>query len=201
MDRRKALALAAATTAALGSATVAFAAVSGVSLLGFGVAHATRLGSLTSYQPTYRRSAGVVTIIRTKNVYDRVVVGDVAAAAAKTTVPSISVAAPAPQPARDVAAPAVVAPNAKAVRRHPVPATPTTRPARSRRSPTSTTERTPEPRPPSTTTTPVRAVPPTTTTRPPGVPGDWPPGRPVPPIPPNCGHPELEDNGVWNCGD
>jgi len=177
MDRRKALALAAAITAALGSATVAFAAVSGVSLLGFGDAHAARLGSLTSYQPNYRRSAGVVTIIRTKNVYDRVVVADAAAGPAKTTVRSISVAAPAPQPARDVAAPAVAAPNARTVRRHPVPTTSTTRPARSRRPPTSTTERTTEPRPPSTTTTPVGAV------------------------PPNCGHPELEDNGVWNCDD
>lgn len=35
--------------------------------------------------------------------------------------------------------------------------------------------------------------------RPPGVPADWPAGKPIPPMPPNCKHPQLEDNGVWNC--
>jgi hypothetical protein len=37
------------------------------------------------------------------------------------------------------------------------------------------------------------------TTRPPGVPDDWPAGKPIPPMPPNCKQPQLEDNGVWNC--
>jgi hypothetical protein len=35
--------------------------------------------------------------------------------------------------------------------------------------------------------------------RPRGVPEDWPAGKPVPPMPPNCHEPQLEDNGVWNC--
>ena len=51
---------------------------------------------------------------------------------------------------------------------------------------------------PATTTT---SAPVTTTTRPPGVPKDWPPDKPIPPVPPNCHHPQLEDNGVWNCED
>jgi hypothetical protein len=52
------------------------------------------------------------------------------------------------------------------------------------------------------TTPPVTAAPApatTTTTRPPGVPSDWPPDKPIPPMPPGCREPQLEDNGVWNC--
>ena len=30
---------------------------------------------------------------------------------------------------------------------------------------------------------------------------DWPAGKPIPPIPPGCRQPQLEDNGVWNCDD
>ena len=30
---------------------------------------------------------------------------------------------------------------------------------------------------------------------------DWPAGKPIPPIPPGCREPVLEDNGVWNCDD
>lgn len=39
----------------------------------------------------------------------------------------------------------------------------------------------------------------TTTTRLPGVPADWPADEPIPPMPPGCQKPQLEDNGVWNC--
>lgn len=48
---------------------------------------------------------------------------------------------------------------------------------------------------------PPAAVPPstTTTTRPPGVPDDWPADEPIPPMPPGCQKPQLEDNGEWNC--
>ncbi len=49
---------------------------------------------------------------------------------------------------------------------------------------------------PVTTTT---AAPVPVTTRPPEVPEDWPAGKPLPPIPPGCREPHLEDNGVWNC--
>lgn len=40
---------------------------------------------------------------------------------------------------------------------------------------------------------------PATTVRPSGVPADWPANRPIPPMPPGCQKPQLEDNGVWNC--
>jgi hypothetical protein len=56
---------------------------------------------------------------------------------------------------------------------------------------------TPPARPTTTTTPPPPTV--TTTTLPPGVPADWPPGKPIPPMPPGCRKPQLEDNGVWNC--
>lgn len=39
----------------------------------------------------------------------------------------------------------------------------------------------------------------TATTRPPGVPADWPADQPIPPMPPGCRDPQLEDNGEWNC--
>jgi hypothetical protein len=31
------------------------------------------------------------------------------------------------------------------------------------------------------------------------VPADWPADKPIPPMPPDCEKPQLEDNGVWNC--
>lgn len=51
-----------------------------------------------------------------------------------------------------------------------------------------------------TTVAPTTTKPATTTTvRPPGVPKDWPAGKPIPPMPANCKDPQLELNGVWNC--
>ena len=70
--------------------------------------------------------------------------------------------------------------------------------------PSTTREPAPEPaadEPTSTTTPTTTAAPVTTTTRPRGVPADWPPDKPIPPMPPNCQQPQLEDNGVWNCQD
>ena len=56
---------------------------------------------------------------------------------------------------------------------------------------------------PATTTTkpPTTTSPSTQTTLPPGarIPSDWPPGKPIPPVPEGCKQPVLEDNGVWNC--
>ena len=47
---------------------------------------------------------------------------------------------------------------------------------------------------------------PITTTAPPAavpsgarIPNDWPANKPIPPIPPGCEKPQLEDNGKWNC--
>jgi hypothetical protein len=207
MDRKKALALAATVTGVLASTTVAVAAVTGVSVLGFGGTHTARLSSLASYETSADASPGVIT--HTTEVYDKVVVeGTPRAVAAAAPAGLMAPPAAASQPA-GAAAPAVVTPRLGPARhrRHPAPNTPTT--ARSTGSPrpasTPTTEPTgPEPTdppviaPPSTTST-IPLV--TTTTRPPGVPRDWPPGKPIPPMPPNCRHPQLEDNGVWNCGD
>ncbi len=55
-----------------------------------------------------------------------------------------------------------------------------------------------------TTAAPTTAAPkvtPTTVARPPGVPSDWPAGKPIPPMPAVCSQPQLELSGVWNCGD
>ena len=211
MDRRKALAFAAAVTGVLASMTVAVAAVSGVSLLGFGGKHASRLDALASYQSSADPGAGVIT--RTRNEYDKVVVGDASLAASTRsagvvskpaavsqapggeTSPSGAAPRPAPKHARRAAsAPSATVPAGKA---HGGSwATTTTEPRSTTTEPRLTTTG-----PPSTTTTTATTLPPvTTTTRPPGVPRDWPPGKPIPPMPPNCRHPQLEDNGVWNCG-
>ncbi len=69
--------------------------------------------------------------------------------------------------------------------------------------PTPTTITTPTATP--TTAHVITTVPPTApstgTTLPPDarIPSDWPTGSPIPPIPPDCEEPVLEDNGIWNC--
>ena len=209
MERRKALALAAAVTGSLGSATVAVAAVGGLSVLGFGAGHhATQLSSLASYQTSGAGAGGVVT--RTKDVYDRVTVGTHTAAMTR----SASAAAPAVLDPTVAPGPTDAVPAlqpAKTHRRRTTKAVPRS----TTRTPTPTTIRSPavqQPEPPepaTTTTTEPPAIqsptttttmaPVTTTTRPRGVPADWPPGKPIPPMPPNCRDPQLEDNGVWNC--
>jgi hypothetical protein len=213
MERRKALALAAAVTGTLGTASIALAAVGGFSVLGFGAAHHdARLNSLTSYQSGAAGAAGVVT--RTKDVYDRITVEAERAAAATRSAGLVSAVAPAlTEPANGPVS--VTVPRAGTTKRHrrrttnaaprstprePAP-TSTTEPARVSEppeapspSPTTTTTQ-----PAATTTTTTTMPPVTTTTRPRGVPADWPPGKPIPPMPPNCRQPQLEDNGVWNC--
>ena len=60
---------------------------------------------------------------------------------------------------------------------------------------------------PTTPTTPRTTAPPATTAPPPppastlpaGVPKDWPSNKPIPPKPEGCVSGQLEDNGVWNC--
>lgn len=54
---------------------------------------------------------------------------------------------------------------------------------------------------PRTTTPPVTTAKPPSSTLPPGVSNDWPPGKPIPPKPVGCIDGQLEDNGVWNCQD
>lgn len=175
MHRRKALALAGASTLVLGSGLVASAAMAG-SFLGFGRTGSDGVGSFTA-TPVVSSSKTRVSV-RSRDVYDRYVV-DVGAAQQGA---ASGVAAPAPRPAAPlgtVAASVSVAVPPLYRGGAPVVVTPTT----------------------------VRAIPyrptPTTivtsTTRPPGVPDDWPAGKPIPPMPANCKQPQLENNGVWNC--
>jgi hypothetical protein len=110
------------------------------------------------------------------------------------TVPPIPALAPVvPAPARPVPptpdaepppvpTPAPAPPSAAAPAPAPTPA-PTAVPA-----PTPA----PAPQPPPT-------VAPAGSPVPAGVPRDWPANKPIPPMPPGCRQPQLEDNGVWNC--
>jgi len=174
MHRSKALALAVASTLVLGSGLVASAAVAG-SFLGFGRTGSDGVGSFTA-TPVVSSSKPRVSV-RSRDVYDRYVV-DVGAApqGAASGVP-----VPAPKPAVLAAPLGTVAASVPYVHRGgaPVVATPTTVRAIPSH-PTPTTNVTP-------------------TTRPPGVPDDWPAGKPIPPMPANCKQPQLENNGVWNC--
>ncbi len=142
-----------------------------------------------------------------------------------TSVPTSQAAAPtldavvAPAAASGVAAPtglATAQPDVAAPDVEPNPTTnapsptPETAPA-----PQATPETAPTPEPaPSTSsapapapTTPTTMAPkPPTTTAPPAavasgarIPRDWPANKPIPPIPPGCEKPQLEDNGKWNC--
>jgi hypothetical protein len=205
MERNKALALAATITCVLGSTAVAAASVGGTSILGFGGGSDVRFASVEQSQ-----DAGQTTPVvrRTKNVYDKVVVDGTTTPAGRST----GTRSPGILPA----APGSVIP-AETVTTRPEPGSSGSEGAggevhRRRTSPSPTAARTPPtrapsedatepttapPDPPSTTT----AAPVTTTTRPPGVPKDWPPDKPIPPMPPNCHQPQLEDNGVWNCQD
>jgi hypothetical protein len=191
MERRTALAVASTATALLGSTVVAAASVTNTSLLGFGPGARAAVAIATS--DTARPAS--TTVRRTRDVYDRYVV-----AVGTDATPGADSAAPRTVPTGIVpatAAPATGLPS--------VDSTPTSLPARHRGSDgsddtTPTTARTPltspTPVPPSTTT-----IPTTPTTRPRGVPRDWPADKPIPPMPPNCREPKLEDNGVWNCDD
>jgi hypothetical protein len=185
LERRKALATAASVTLFVGTGIVAAATVGHVPLV-----HG-------STGPSNEASAPDV-VTRYRDVYDRIVV---AGASTKAT--------PAASGARRAAGASthssVSTPGGAST-------TPTTAPARAKRGSTPTTRRTSST--PTTHTTPTTGTsgtttPPTTTpatlpvttptTRPPGVPSDWPAWKPIPPMPPGCQKPELEDNGVWNC--
>ena len=207
MERQKALALAAAVTCVLGSTGVAAAAVGGTSLLGFGGGNDVQYAALSG-----SRAGGnsIEVVRRTKDVYDKFVVDTpTTSAARRARAKSTPVAVP---PARTVVAPLVPSPSSSKTvrsgggsagvhRRRPeqkpttVRKAPARPPAQATSAPTSGVS---DPQDPPTTTT---VAPVTTTTRPPGVPRDWPAGKPIPPMPPNCKQPQLEDNGVWNCQD
>jgi hypothetical protein len=195
MERRKALAAASAATLVLGSTIVAAASVTGASFLGFGGTSRHSAGSLATIaaHPAKQR-----VVVRTRDMYDRFVVdtGTAGAAGAAGTGPATppGPGAPALPTTTVTASPTVSDPTpttaAPARRTTPEPASSDVAPGASETPPS-----VPSAAPGSTTTVP----PTTTTTLPRGVPDDWPPGKPIPPMPPNCHQPQLELNGVWNC--
>lgn len=184
MDRKKALAVAATTASVLASGIVSVAALGGTQIFGFGgdthhtaaTASPTTIGPSTAGStpesaPTETTKPAPLVVTKYQSVLDRVVVN----------VPTSAPPAASPSPATSASSTGgqTTAPN-------------TTVP------PGSPTTRAPAPT--------VAAAPPTTnpaptTTRPPGVPDDWPAGKPIPPMPPNCRQPQLEDDGEWNCQD
>jgi len=196
------MACAVAITSVLGSTTVAFASVGGGSLLGFGRAPASGIGSVSAAQLDATNAAGVVH--RTRNVYDEVVVGDRTAPSTPAALTATRAGALMPAPVPAVSAPPS-APAAEVTGRHHRSTTnsPGDNEGEGRRPPAAKKDPTPAPVQdgPTTSTTSTTAPPVTTTTRPRGVPADWPPDKPIPPMPPGCRQPQLEDNGVWNCQD
>lgn len=204
MERRLAITYSVSATATLGLACVAFAAVGG----GIFVSAAPKLngeGKSVEFIDEYivLHSSTTLAPIETTAVLDAGSLPAPAPAAASGAAPRASapvaaspdlVAAPAAQPdtlaaaAPDtVSAPAAPSPEAAAPPPEPSPS-----PAAATTAPQATT---PLPKPTPTTTAP------SSSTLPRGakIPKDWPAGRPIPPIPPGCKEPQLEDNGVWNC--
>jgi hypothetical protein len=186
MQRKHAMAVAATATLVLGGSTVALAASAGAPVLGFGRSDAAEV-STASEASIAQQARRVVT--RTKDVLDIVVV-DVPEGGTVSSTRAAPIATEAPEriPAARAARPQREAESPFRPRRNRAidPPPTTDRPRDTERG---------EPSAPST------SVPATTTTRPRGVPADWPPGEPIPPMPPDCHQPQLEDNGVWNCQD
>jgi hypothetical protein len=179
MQRRRALALAGASTLVLGSGVVGSAAVGG-SFLGFGGGARDDTGSLTA--PVVASASKPHVSMRLRDVYDRYVVdvggapgGASKGAATLSSTPAVIAAPLGPAPTTVPA----VAPDTSGGGGAARPTPTSVDDAPSRPPPTPTTNVTPK--------------------RPRGVPEDWPAGKPVPPMPPNCHEPQLEDNGVWNC--
>ncbi|HET9727768.1 MAG TPA: hypothetical protein VFR41_00025 [Acidimicrobiia bacterium] len=163
MERKQALAVAAASSLVLGSALVALSAMGGFAVLGFGARpHGPGSFAITEVSRT-RPAPRVVT--KYKDVYDE------PPAAGHSGAPASSQSATGGASA--VSAPAAVSEPAE---------------------PPDTEEPTTAPAPPTTN------APTTPTTQEIEIPDDWPADKPLPPMPPNCIEPHLEDNGVWNCG-
>jgi hypothetical protein len=195
MERRKALATAVAAATTLGIGTVCFAAIGGAQIFGLGQTETAMMTPVTELETITR-----VVVVRSA---DGSVVTDPAGVPVTVLQPVTISRLVTPSPAKAAASAAPAAPAA-------APTTGTTTPE-----PTSATTTTPRvvsttttARPTTTTirsTTTVRATtttakPTSTTTTIPGVPKDWPVGKPIPPMPPGCQQPQLELNGVWNCG-
>ncbi|HEV7526608.1 MAG TPA: hypothetical protein VGP92_16690 [Acidimicrobiia bacterium] len=199
MERKQALAMATAATLVLGAGIVAVASMTGASLLGFGGGRRVGGVSSTAVGQSHPSQPGVV--VKTRNVYDRYVVdiGGGSATGASSSVGSATPGSgngPATTSGRDPANNATTPTSKPAPGAPPQRATPAPKPGGTQTTPTthagtSTTTVVPNP------TTTIPATTPTTWPR--GVPKDWPKDKPIPPMPPNCRDPQLEDNGVWNC--
>lgn len=191
MDRRNAKITAIAIAATAITGTFAFAAVGGMSILGFG---------------SVRAPAGAAPVQ---------VVADTGPPQADKPVASVPVGSPG-TPITLPGADAPVGPGGKTSSVNPVGdgpsgafvppvATPTATTAPSSKTPTSVASTNQPNVPPTTAAVTPTTAPPTTaaatltTVRPAGVPADWPAGKPIPPMPVGCKQPQLEDNGVWNC--
>lgn len=176
-----------AASLSLVAGTLAYAAVGGASMFGFGGASD---GPLSQAQ----------LVKRIETIDQVVVVSSVDPQAAARAAGGTSTTAPAAQSTLPNGVPLIILTVPKPGATAPPPAitlptSPTVAPAVA----TTTVPQATTP-PPATTSPPTtapRAV--TTTTRPPGVPADWPADEPIPPMPPDCEQPQLEDDGQWNC--
>ena len=205
MERRVALATAVGSTVTLGLATVCVAAVGGWNILGFS---------------THRLSAPPTVVTELQTIDDVVVVVSGTSTTAAGDVPVDGVApgggpvttatSPGSKPTTKPGTPSTAGTTAGTKVTTQITAAPTTANTTATTQPGSTSPKTPPATTQPTTTAPRTTTPRTTVpiytttgdTLPPGarVSSDWPKGKPVPPIPPNCNKPVLEDNGVWNCG-
>ena len=191
MDRRTAVAVSVSLLATVAVGTLAFAALGGVDVLGFGS------------QP----DSVPVEIVETAP--SSTAVGDTTVAVTTTTlvgeVPGTTI-----DPAAATGDGAVSTPGATTPRSTTPGATsPATAPAATSRAattpPVTVAPTAPATAAPTTVAVPRTTVAPATTAAPPastlpaGVPKDWPAGVPIPPKPPGCVDGQLEDNGVWNC--
>jgi hypothetical protein len=183
------MAVAATATCVLGSSAVALAATVGVPVLGFGRSHAADAAEVSTVWDASTSQQARTVVRRTKDVFDTVVVDvpEGGSVSSTRTADPVATVAPGRMPAARVARPHRETMSHRPRRDRAFDPPPTNRPR--------VTE--PGETPESPTSVPAT----TTTTRPQGVPDDWPPGKPIPPMPPDCHEPQLEDNGVWNCQD
>jgi hypothetical protein len=175
MERRKSLAIAASLALCLGSGVVAVAAVV----------------DRAAQPPSESGVAGPPTVVtRYRDVYDRIVVAQAESANAQ---PTESVA-------RDEGDETAGGARDSDVDAGSPPTTVRTAPPTTRHRGAVGTQPTTPPTTAAEVAAPSTSVPTAVpTTRPPGVPHDWPAGKPIPPMPPNCQKPQLEDDGEWNC--
>lgn len=201
MERRVALATAAAAAVTLGLGTVAFAAIGGTSVLGLADGGATKVVPGSQVQEIQNVvvvvSGSTTTVAGAPADATGAVVSPVAEPV--TTTPAV-VPVWTGAPTETTPAPAPTPTTAKSTTSSATPTTAKSTAPVTTAKPVTTTTAAPATTTPATNAPTTTAKPATNTTvRPPGVPADWPANKPIPPMPPNCQQPQLELNGVWNC--